>query len=317
MNQTPDRFLVDWLADGPDRGPGHGLDRALAATRRTNQRPGWTFASTWLPGRLAERSTTVPRSFAILVAAVLLAVALVTAVLLVGSARRAAPPFGLASKGNIVLDVDGSLYEANPDGSDPHPFAAKTLGFAYSPVFSPDGTKVAYLTQPAERAPKSIFVANADGTGAHNVTGDTAIITSPLGAPVWSPDGARIAFASTSDDGTNRIYTVGADGSGLTAITGPDASREAPAFSPDGSRLLYLHRAATILNPDDPSERVEIPAGFADCAATWAPDATEILGFGRSCTQLFRIPVSNPTTATKVDLPPGLINMASWRRTAP
>ena len=49
MNQTPDRLLVDWLTDGPDQGPRHGLERTLAATRRTNQRPGWTFASTWVP----------------------------------------------------------------------------------------------------------------------------------------------------------------------------------------------------------------------------------------------------------------------------
>ena len=36
-----DQILADWLREGPDRGRVDALDRALAATRRTSQRPGW------------------------------------------------------------------------------------------------------------------------------------------------------------------------------------------------------------------------------------------------------------------------------------
>ena len=54
-------------------------------------------------------------------------------------ARRGAQPFGLAGNGTILLDVDGQMWQADADGSDPSPFAAEHLGLAYSPVFSPTG----------------------------------------------------------------------------------------------------------------------------------------------------------------------------------
>ncbi len=47
MSDAPDRILVEWLIDRVDQPPRHGLERALAATRRTNQRPRWTYLRTW------------------------------------------------------------------------------------------------------------------------------------------------------------------------------------------------------------------------------------------------------------------------------
>jgi Tol biopolymer transport system component len=417
MNQQPDRLLVDWLTDGPEHGPRHGLDRALAATRRTNQRPGWTFASTWLPAPLAAHRAASQRSFALLLAVVLLVVALAATVLLVGSQRRPAPPFGLANNGTILADVDGRLWQADADGSDPRQFAGESLGLAYSPVFSPDGTRVSYLTQADERQPMSIFVANADGTGTRNVTGDMKIIAKGLDAPAWSPDGSRLVFMSSdSPSGTRRLYTVGADGSGLTAVHGDDANRQYASWSPDGQwlayqlkptditggthlaisrpdgsderrlvsvplqnlamlaspqwapdskrlayfttgqevnlaqasgegvvgvvgldgtttrlslegenafnplwssdgrRLLYSYDGATVVDPDDPSSRIEIPAGLADCAAAWGPDATQVLGLGRDCKDLFLISLAEPGAATRVDFPTGDMWNASWQR---
>jgi len=139
--------------------------------------------------------------------------------------------------------------------------------------------------------------------------------TATLQASQWSSDSTRLAYF-TGVFGEGEVGVVDLAGH-RTKLSLETEDAFLPLWSPDGSRLLYLHHAGTIVDPDHPSDRVEIPAGFADCAATWAPDATEILGFGTSCTELFRIPVSEPTAATKVDLPPGLINMASWRRIAP
>src|SRR6478672_7429821 len=45
----PDSALRAWLEIGPNRGRPEALERALAATRRVPQRPGWTFPERWLP----------------------------------------------------------------------------------------------------------------------------------------------------------------------------------------------------------------------------------------------------------------------------
>jgi hypothetical protein len=55
-DDTLDQILADWLREGPDRGRVEALDRALAATRRTSQRPGWRQAS-WPARRFAQMNT--------------------------------------------------------------------------------------------------------------------------------------------------------------------------------------------------------------------------------------------------------------------
>src|SRR4051794_26059149 len=70
------------------------------------------------------------------------------------------------------------------------------LRFADDVVLSPDGVKVAFtVTQPdgeANRNRASIWVANTDGSDARQVTSGTKKDS----APVWSPDGTKIAFVS-------------------------------------------------------------------------------------------------------------------------
>ena len=55
---------------------------------------------------------------------------------------------------------------------------------------------------------------NADGSGVTALTGDSAV----EGRPAWSPDGTKIAFASTRN-GNWEIYMMNADGSGVTRLT--------------------------------------------------------------------------------------------------
>ena len=46
-----DPIVAEWLGEGPEAGPDRGLERALAATRRVHQRPGWTFPGRWPTSR--------------------------------------------------------------------------------------------------------------------------------------------------------------------------------------------------------------------------------------------------------------------------
>ena len=63
---TFDATVADWLREGPESGPRHGLDRALAATHRVEQRPAWVFPRRYLPrpifGLLASSSSFAIRS---------------------------------------------------------------------------------------------------------------------------------------------------------------------------------------------------------------------------------------------------------------
>ena len=107
MNESMDRVLADWLREGPESGPREGLERALAATRRVGQKPGWAFLERWLPMQLTIARTPSLRPILAIVMLALLIVALVATVLFIGSQRRPLPPpFGPARNGAVVYDQE-------------------------------------------------------------------------------------------------------------------------------------------------------------------------------------------------------------------
>ena len=57
-------------------------------------------------------------------------------------------------------------------------------------------------------------------------------------APVWSPDGRRIAFDSTRD-GNWEIYTMAVDGSDVRRLTNHEAADTRPNWSPDGQWIAF------------------------------------------------------------------------------
>ena len=68
---------------------------------------------------------------------------------------------------------------------------------------------------------------NIDGSGETRLTNGPGADWSPI----WSPDGARIAFESQRD-GNWDIYLVDADGSGLTRLTDNPARDKSPSWAP-------------------------------------------------------------------------------------
>lgn len=64
-------------------------------------------------------------------------------------------------------------------------------------------------------------------------------------APLWTPDGRRLVFASNRT-GTTGIFWQAADGSGAVErlTEGPHVIRP-ESFSPDGKSLLFLENSAT------------------------------------------------------------------------
>jgi Tol biopolymer transport system component len=64
--------------------------------------------------------------------------------------------------------------------------------------------------------------------------------------PAWSPDGSRLAFASTdATTGRSHIYLyTPASGAAPVRLTHDDAAEMTPAWSPDGQRIAFIRRIA-------------------------------------------------------------------------
>jgi hypothetical protein len=114
----------------------------------------------------------------------------------------------------------------------------------HSPALSPDGRRIAYVSERDLR--RQIFLMNADGTGVRRLTHALSSHDGHDYDPAWSHDGRWIAFISTRE-GDPQLYRVRPDGTGLTRVlaTGELAGRTCaalahPAWHPAELRLVAV-----------------------------------------------------------------------------
>lgn len=104
------------------------------------------------------------------------------------------------------------IYTMTPDGLDAQPLT-QSADPATAPAYSPDGSRIAYVVVPTS-GPARIHVMASDGSGDAVVTDGADFST----FPEWSPDGRKLAFMAQHDN-TWQVYTIGANGARLTALT--------------------------------------------------------------------------------------------------
>ena len=225
-----DPILEQWLSYGPDQAPQHGLHRALAATRNARQQSRWEFPRTWLPAPVADLE--VPRN-AITLALVALILMLLIALAATFGGQLLRGPLVLGPTDEVIAFAEGQqLFVAEPDGSDRRKIDVG-LPNASTPVFSPDGSHIAFLgsTSSADTG-LALFVVAVDGSSPRLFDASHGMIVLPGKVPnfSWSSDSRRIAF-SALDAGIARIFISDIAGSSLRPLTDGSKNSDLPSWS--------------------------------------------------------------------------------------
>jgi Tol biopolymer transport system component len=172
--------------------------------------------------------------------------------------------------------------------------------FVMAPVWSPDGTRIAYVT--IRKGQEGIYVRPSSGQGAEEL-----LYRNPgafMNLSDWSSDGRFLTFA-ISDLAGGTLYTLplagGADRKPVE-IFHSDLRLFGPRFSPDGRFLSYAtvdkaNRAEVYVRPVDPAAARE-PWQISDgtlSPASWRKDGKELYYLARDQSVMVAEVSTSPT----------------------
>jgi Tol biopolymer transport system component len=188
------------------------------------------------------------------------------------------------------------------------------------PVWSPDGTMIAYLS--GAEGQEDVFIMNADGSNKRNVSNTPSASEKK---PLWSPDSKKVGFLSDRDDqaGVYDVFVVNADGTGLTNLTHSiDADEWSMDWSPDGTKIVYLadkslHPMSLIghivtMNMDGANKQTVFTDTGFNYNPVWTPDGSKItFNFYSGCLAMINADGSN--LARCFTAPPELDGMKGFK----
>jgi Tol biopolymer transport system component len=135
-------------------------------------------------------------------------------------------------------------YIIRPDGTGRTRLRTGT-STAYWPTWSPDGSRIAFATQPSPRITyrfsttipvqhrrSTVYTIHLDGSS-------RTLVARDVSAPAWSPDGKTIAVAALC--GVERLTVAGSPVGNCLPVHG----RGLPAWSPDGTELALTTETGT------------------------------------------------------------------------
>ena len=176
-----------------------------------------------------------------------------------------------------VMDADGGNQQRlteNPNND-------------WYPSWSPDGKRIAFVSDREGRSNFEIYVIDADGGNEQRLTENRRDDMHPS----WSPDGKRIVFGARREGHfenkfaiTNEIYVMDTDGRNQRRLTENLFNDWYPSWSPDSKRIAFAsdrkgdlqNFEIYVMDADGGNQRRLTNNRHQDWYPSWSPDGKRI-----------------------------------------
>jgi Tol biopolymer transport system component len=178
--------------------------------------------------------------------------------------------------GRRLVVANGEVYAVWANGRGrirvTHESSRFRLPFQDEATWSPDGKRVAYVSELRDPGDNDLYSVSTTGGRPRTLTNNWA----EESAPVWSPDGTAVAL--TRKRGRQPyIAVLRPGGKARVLVRGTD-----PAWSPDGGRLAFTRAGDVyVVSRAGTGERPVTSGAEQDSSPDWSPGGRELV-FARS-----------------------------------
>lgn len=159
-------------------------------------------------------------------------------------------------------------------------------GLYYNPTWSPDGQRIAFLSDFAHDQvdgpyyyKQDVYIVSADGAEIKRITNDPKFKE----GLTWSPDGRYLVYAAGNYRDQRDLFMINLETGNSQQLTFTPQSESSPAWAPDGSKIAYLEwpqerQAAFVMVMDVNGENGRRLSDFeaGNSTLAWSPNGEKI-----------------------------------------